>query len=121
MRLPRRSRCWSWKTSRTRARSCGSNWSSAASASSKRRTANLQIIYGGTGEVRLRGNATFSAVVYAPKSQTTFTGQGDFYGAIVTQRVNATGGAAVHYDRALDKSGYTIGNPVMSAFTWKSF
>lgn len=82
---------------------------------------NMQIIYGGTGEVKLRGNAAFSAVVYAPNSETTFAGGGDFYGAIVTKKVKATGGASIHYDRALENGGMTLGNPVMSSFTWKSF
>jgi hypothetical protein len=83
--------------------------------------ANFQIIYGGTGEVKLRGNAAFSAVVYAPNAETTFAGGGDFYGAVVTKRIKATGGASIHYDRALENGGYTLGNPVMSSFTWKSF
>jgi hypothetical protein len=83
--------------------------------------ANFQIIYGGTGEVKLRGNAAFSAVVYAPNSETTFAGNGDFYGAIVTKKIKATGGASIHYDRALETGGFTLGNPVMSSFTWKSF
>jgi hypothetical protein len=84
-------------------------------------SANFQIIYGGTGEIKLRGNASFAAVVYAPNSSTTFAGNGDFYGAIVTKKVNSTGGASIHYDRALETGGMTLGNPVMSSFTWKSF
>jgi hypothetical protein len=83
--------------------------------------ANLQLIYGGTGEIKLRGNGKFSAVVYAPNAEADFAGNGDFYGALVAKKVKATGGSGIHYDRALDKSGWTVGNPVLSAFTWKSY
>jgi hypothetical protein len=82
---------------------------------------NLQFIYGGTGEVKLRGNAGFAAVVYAPNAETDFAGNGDFYGAVLTKTVKATGGATINYDRALDAGGFTVGNPILSSFTWKSF
>lgn len=82
---------------------------------------NFQIVYGGTGQVKLRGNAGFSAVVYAPNAETSFAGNGDFYGAVLTKTVTATGGASIHYDRALDAGGFTVGNPILSSFTWKSF
>lgn len=83
--------------------------------------ANMQIIYGGTGEIKLRGNAAFAAVVYAPQANADFAGNGDFYGALVTKTISATGGSSIHYDRALQASGFTLGNPVLNSFTWKSY
>lgn len=83
--------------------------------------ADLQFIYGGTDEVRLRGGAQFSAVVYAPNSSTSFAGNGDFYGALVTKQLTNTGGAAIHYDRNLSRDGFTLGNPVLNSFTWRSY
>jgi len=87
--------------------------------------AHLQFIYGGESDVKLRGNGTISAVVYAPNAVGDLAGLGagdnGLYGSLLTKTVKATGGAGIHYDRNLDKSGYTIGNPMMSAFTWKSY
>jgi hypothetical protein len=86
--------------------------------------ANLQFIYAGEAEVKLRGNGKIAAVVYAPNAEADLSGLGagnnGLYGALVTKKVKATGGAGIHYDRRLDKSGWTVGNPMMSAFTWKS-
>ena len=84
-------------------------------------SANLQFLYGGTGQVRLRGNADFAALVYAPNAETSFAGQGDFFGAVVTRTLTSTGGANIHYDRRLQRDGFTLGNPVLNSFTWKSY
>ena len=87
--------------------------------------AKLQFIYGGDATIKLRGNGKISAVVYAPNADGDLSGLGTgdngLYGSLLTKKVKATGGAGIHYDRNLDKSGYTIGNPVMSSFTWKSY
>jgi len=31
------------------------------------------------------------------------------------------GGAAIHYDRELQKTAYTVGNFMLSSFTWKKY
>ena len=82
---------------------------------------DLEFVYGGTGEVKLAGGEQTSALIYAPQATASFTGGSDLYGAVVVKQLTATGGAAIHYDRNLSNSGFTAGNSMMSAFTWKSF
>ena len=82
---------------------------------------NLQLIYGGTGTVKLNGGSGTSALIYAPNAIGTISGGGDIYGAVIMKRISDTGGAAIHYDRNLNKSFVTAGNYVMTAFTWNSY
>jgi hypothetical protein len=81
----------------------------------------LQFIYGGSGNVFIGGGSTTACLVYAPNADVTITGNGDIYGAVVGGRVNIPGSANLHYDRNLENSAITAGNPVMSSFTWRSF
>jgi hypothetical protein len=82
----------------------------------------LQFVYAGTNEVRMRGGAQAAALVYAPNASSSLAGGADFYGAIVTGRLTATGGSSIHYDRKLAKgSVVTAGNFTMNQFTWKAF
>jgi Tfp pilus assembly protein PilX len=82
---------------------------------------NLQFIYGGTDLVRVRGSSTTSAMIYAPNADTALSGNSDFYGAIVTRTLSATGGVGIHYDRRLQNTMLTTGNTTMSRFSWKAF
>lgn len=81
----------------------------------------FQMFYGGDKGVKLTGGAGASALVYAPNSSASFTGGGDFYGAVVSGKVTDMGGASIHYDRNLQKDAFTAGNWTMSSFTWSSF
>lgn len=82
---------------------------------------DLQFVYGGTGLVKLAGGAQNSALVYAPNASTSLTGNSDFYGALVTRLLTATGGVSIHYDRRLQTTMLTAGNTTMSKFTWRAF
>jgi hypothetical protein len=82
---------------------------------------NLEFIYAGTGNLKLAGGDTTSALVYAPNASATFSGGADLYGAVIVNQVTATGGAVIHYDRHLQTSALTAGNFMMSTFTWKSY
>jgi hypothetical protein len=83
---------------------------------------NLQFIYGGTGNIKVTGGSDTAALVYAPNASASLHGATtEFYGALITKYVTATGGFTLHYDRALQKTMVTAGNPVMSSFTWRSF
>jgi len=82
---------------------------------------NLQIQYAGTGNVKLAGGASFSAMVYAPNAAASFSGGGHFYGSVVAATVTDTGGAQIHFDRNLAGKFFTAGNAMMSAFTWKKY
>lgn len=82
---------------------------------------NLQIIYGGTGNVKVAGGAQTSQVVYAPNATASLTGGSHYYGAIIAHKITDMGGTAVHYDRRLQNEGLTKGNPTMTTFSWSSF
>jgi hypothetical protein len=81
----------------------------------------MQIIYGGTGTMKLTGNAAIAATVMAPNASAELKGTGDFYGALIAGTVSAGGNAAIHYDRALIKKSVTQGNPILQQFTWSSY
>ena len=82
---------------------------------------NMQIQYGGTGTIKLTGNSATAAVVLAPNASAELKGTGDFYGALIANKVAAGGNAAIHYDRALLKLATTQGNPILHQFTWSSY
>jgi Tfp pilus assembly protein PilX len=82
---------------------------------------DLQFIYAGTGEIRLAGGDTTSALFYAPNATGRFSGGADLYGAVVVKYLTDLGGAGVHYDRHLNQTAMTAGNYMLSAFTWRNY
>jgi len=60
-------------------------------------------------------------LVYAPNASASFTGNSDFYGAVVTNKVTDMGGVQLHYDRRLSTEQLVAGNFTMGSFTWKSY
>ena len=81
---------------------------------------NLQFVYGGTGTIKINGGSKTSLLTYAPNATVTLLGNSSFYGAVVGATVNDTGGAQIHYDRALGGWAMTEGNPTMTSFSWSS-
>jgi hypothetical protein len=81
----------------------------------------MQIVYGGTGNVKLTGGSDSSGLVYAPNASISLSGGGNFYGAVIAGTVTGTGGAAIHYDRHLLTTSTTAGNPVLHQFTWQTY
>jgi Tfp pilus assembly protein PilX len=82
---------------------------------------HFQIQYAGTGTVKVNGGSSASEMLYAPNAAVELSGGNDFYGSIVGATVTDTGGAKLHYDRHLSKSFYTVGNAMMSTFSWKKY
>jgi hypothetical protein len=83
---------------------------------------NLQFIYGGKGDIKITGGTDSAMLVYAPNATASLTGSStEFYGAIVTSKVAATGGFNLNYDRRLRTSVVTAGNPTLTSFTWMTF
>jgi hypothetical protein len=74
-----------------------------------------------TREVKMAGGADNSAIIYAPKAEGKFTGGSDFYGAAIFRKLRDQGGTTIHYDRNLQNSAFTTGNPTMTSFNWSSF
>jgi hypothetical protein len=81
----------------------------------------FQILYAGTGNVEMVGGAAAAVTVYAPNSSLTMHGTADVYGSILSRTFTDTGGATVHYDRSLSTKFFTLGNYVMSSFSWKKY
>ena len=83
--------------------------------------AEFQIQYAGTGNIVLTGNSTAAAMVYAPNASGTLTGNDSFYGSIITSTLSVTGNASIYYDRHLSTTFFTVGNTMVSSFSWKRF
>ena len=83
----------------------------------------LQIQYAGTGAINLHGNGSSTAVLYAPNSPITFSGNANWYGSVIGKTIQSNGGASVsiHYDRALQANLATVGNWTLDSFTWSKF
>jgi len=81
----------------------------------------FQIQYGGAGLVKVAGNPQAAMLVDAPYANATLNGTADFYGAIIANQVNITGGAALHYDRRMQVNFFFIGNWMLDAFTWSKY
>jgi PilX N-terminal len=84
---------------------------------------NFQLLSSYTGSnngIALSGGAQAYMVVYAPRTQVTISGNGDLFGALVGNDIQATGGAKVHYDEALlINPGLQGGVPGYKFQAWK--
>jgi hypothetical protein len=60
---------------------------------------DMQINYGGTGTVSISGNGASYAIVDAPKSAVTVSGNGDFFGRVVGQTITYSGNGKFHFDK----------------------
>jgi hypothetical protein len=81
----------------------------------------LQILYAGTDQLKLVGNNTLAATIYAPNAAAKTTGHGNLYGSVLSSTFTDTGGAQLHYDTSLQKRYQTLGNYVMSSFSWRKY
>jgi hypothetical protein len=78
-------------------------------------------MYAGSGTISLKGQAQAAGLLYAPNASFSFGGGGDWFGAVIGQTMTDMGGAAVHYDRRLSAQAFTIGNYMLSSFSWKKY
>jgi hypothetical protein len=81
----------------------------------------FQILYAGTGALELTGGVGAAVTVYAPNAAMTMHGNADIYGSILTRTYVDTGGATVHYDTSLSTKFFTLGNYVLTSFSWKKY
>jgi Tfp pilus assembly protein PilX len=81
----------------------------------------IQFIYGGTGNISMKGNSGAAATFYAPNASATFAGTSDLYGSLLAKTINETGSGNIHYDRRLQHDFYVAGHPMAGTFTWKRF
>jgi Tfp pilus assembly protein PilX len=82
---------------------------------------NLQIIYAGTGNIKLLGGANAAGVVYAPNASYSFAGGSDWYGAVIGGAMTDMGGTHIHYDRQLQTTGWIPGDYMLQGFSWKKY
>jgi type IV pilus assembly PilX-like protein len=81
----------------------------------------FQILYAGFDNVTVKGGSNAVAMIYAPNAAVELTGGSDFYGSVVGATIKDTGGTKIHYDRNLSSVYYTVGNAMMSSFSWKKY
>jgi PilX N-terminal len=83
----------------------------------------FQILYAGSGTVKVTGGAAASATVYAPNADIVKHGSGGFYGSLLGRTFTDQAGSnsSVHYDRSLGSKFFTLGNYVMTSFSWKKY
>jgi Tfp pilus assembly protein PilX len=81
----------------------------------------FQILYAGTELIKLRGNNDLAATIYAPEAHVNLASSYDVWGSILAKTYENSGGAKVHYDRSLGGKYKTLGNRVMSSFSWKKY
>lgn len=83
--------------------------------------ADFQILYAGTGTIKIAGNGASAAVVYAPNATADFKGNASFYGSVIASQLTDVGNGALHYDLKLKKALFTVGNYVLNSFTWNKY
>lgn len=81
----------------------------------------MQILYGGTATVRVGGSSDTAATIYAPNARVEMGGTADFYGSVLSSTYYSNGGVDVFYDRSLAQKYSTLGNHVMSSFSWQKY
>jgi hypothetical protein len=84
-------------------------------------SSSLQVEYAGSGTIKLAGGSQSSGTVYAPNAPVQLVGGADWYGAVIGATVDDTGGTKVHNDRRLANEFFSVGNNMLSAFSWKKF
>jgi hypothetical protein len=90
-------------------------------ANSTYEPSKFQILYDGPSTVKLTGGSSSAALVYAPNASIAFSGNSDFYGAVVANKVTDMGGVRLHYDRRLETEMLVAGNYTMGSFSWKTY
>ena len=83
--------------------------------------AKFQIVYAGTNIIKVGGSSDTSATIYAPNAKVDMNGSAGFYGSVLSGTFVDNGGARLHYDRNLANQFSTLGNHVMSSFSWQKY
>jgi len=83
--------------------------------------AKLQILYGGPGAIEMTGGSTGAFMIYAPNASVTTHGNSDIWGSVLARQVTSAGTPRFIYDRNLQSRFFTLGNYVMSSFSWKKY
>jgi hypothetical protein len=60
-------------------------------------------------------------MLYAPNASVTTHGNSIIYGSVLANTVTSAGTPQFVYDRHLNNTFFTLGNFVMSSFSWKKY
>lgn len=82
---------------------------------------SFQILYAGTGAIKLAGNSSAVGLLYAPNATYSFAGGSNWYGAVIGAAMTDMGGTAIHYDRQLQNQAFTVGPWTLNSFSWKKY
>jgi Tfp pilus assembly protein PilX len=77
--------------------------------------ANLLLYSTGSANVSISGNGSFYGGIYAPNSAVTATGNGDVFGAVISNTYTQSGNSATHFDLAL--KDLTVTDPNQTQIT----
>jgi Tfp pilus assembly protein PilX len=81
----------------------------------------FQILYAGTGHLEMIGGNGAAVSVYAPNAAVRLNGNADLYGSVLCNTYTNGGDGSVHYDTALSTKFITLGNFLLSSFSWKKY
>ncbi len=81
----------------------------------------LQILYAGTGTFDMTGGSQSSMLLYAPNANVTTHGGADIYGSLLVNSVTSAGTPRFIYDTRLQKTIVTLGNYMVTSFSWKKY
>jgi hypothetical protein len=81
----------------------------------------FQLLYGGDQSIKLTGGTTSAMTVYAPDADVAMGGNTDFYGSILGKTVTANTQVKFHYDTNLGNLLPTLGQHVLSSFSWQKY
>jgi Tfp pilus assembly protein PilX len=81
----------------------------------------LQVLYAGTGAIEMTGGANSAFMVYAPNASVTTHGNADIWGSVLARQITSAGTPRFIYDRRMQSTFFTLGNYVMSSFSWKKY
>jgi N-acetylglucosamine kinase-like BadF-type ATPase len=92
---------------------------STCSGCSQYDASTLQFIYGGSGDINLRGNSAAAATVYAPEADVVFSGNSALYGSVLGRTMTNSGTGSIYYDRRLSRDFYIAGTQMLGTFNWR--
>lgn len=77
--------------------------------------------YAGTGTITLTGGSAAAFVFYGPNSNVSIAGHAAIYGSVIASTYTDVGGAALHFDRHLNRTHTGISNWMLDTFSWVKF
>jgi Tfp pilus assembly protein PilX len=97
------------------------NLNAQAVVNSTNDASKLQILYAGTGTIDMTGGSQAAMLLYAPNASVVTHGNADIYGSLLVNNVTSAGTPRFIYDTRLQKQIVTLGNYMMTSFSWKKY